>query len=1201
MIDKEWEAPSSFGQERIWLADQMDPGSPVFNLPCAFEIPYALEADQIIAVLKAVADRHEVLRTSLRIVDGSLRQIVHAEIDPGVRVLDLRSLPAEDHRARTLDHIRSVAGEAISTDRAPMWRATVIRTGDARWVVSFVVHHAVFDATSAVILEREISELCAAAAAGQAGATEPFGATEQAGSAERPGLPDLPIQYADYAAWQRGRLADDALAAQTDYWRERLAGLPAVHSLPTDRPRPARLGYAGDEVRFTIPEELQARATALGRGSGATPFMVFLTAYVALLSRLSREDDTVIGVTMSGRELPEVTGLIGMFVNQLVVRVDASGDPTFAELLGRVRATMLDAMENGQIPFQAVVEAVAPQRDPGAQPLYQIGFNYIPDSGIEPTPYTTSKDDLAFDLTTGTSRLLYRTDLFDRGTAETFVARYLRVLSAGVAAPETGIGDLRLMDDAEHAALVEASTGEPREQRGQTALRMVEEQVARTPDATAVIVGDRRLTYTELDEAAEGVADRLRRSGAGPESLVAVCADPCLELLPALLGVWKAGAGYVPVDPAYPADRVAYLLGDSAATVVLTRRHLLAAVEGALATPPATPSATPPAAVEGTLATPPSAPSAASPAAPSAAGLASRPAVLAIDEPAGWQAGRPAERVGDGTGGPGGGSPRPAAPGNVAYVIYTSGSTGTPKGVVVEHGSVAAYLAWAGTAYPGLAGEALLHSPIAFDLTVTGLFGPLTVGGAVRLAALDDTETDTPTTTRTYSPADTQTDSPAAISTGTTTGTTIGTTIGTTTGENAGRTAGETTGGTLGGAPRGLATFLKVTPSHLALLAALPDHVAPGGDLVLGGEALPADGVTAWRERHPGVTVVNEYGPTEATVGCVAARVAPGEALPVDQAGSVTIGRPAPGNAAYVLDGGLRPVPTGVVGELYIAGPQVTRGYLNRPGATAAAYVPCPFGAPGLRMYRTGDLARRRADGSLEFVGRADEQIKLHGYRIEPGEIETALRAQPGVRDAAVTVREDTSDGRRLVAYLVGDASDGTGGGTGGTNDTGGDTDGGTGLGVDVAAVNDALAATLPAHMVPSGYVVLDALPLTANGKLDHAALPAPVAVADGEYVEPRTAAEELVAEVFAGLLGVEKVGATDDFFELGGNSLLAIRAIARIRGQIEIDIPVRGLFSYTTVADLAAEIERRLTEDLDQLSDEDVERLLTSEGDGRS
>ncbi|MEV6865903.1 amino acid adenylation domain-containing protein [Streptosporangium subroseum] len=1041
MTAREWETPASFGQERIWLADQMDPGSPVFNLQCSLVVPHPVEPDQLFAALRVLTERHEVLRTSFRLVDGVLHQVVHTEADLDVRMHDLRALPAEECRAEAYGLAAAAAGTAIPTDRAPLWRATAVRTEDARWVINFVVHHAVFDAASAVILSRETSELCAAVAAG------------------RPAdLPELPIQYADYAAWQRGRLTGPVLTEQTDYWRSRLAGLPAVHALPTDRPRLARLGYAGDEVRFTVPEGVQEQVAAAGRRSAATPFMVFLTAYVALLSRLSREDDTVVGVTMSGRDLPEVAGLVGMFINQLVIRTGTSGDPTFTELLDRVRTTLLDAMENGQIPFQAVVEAIAPQRDPGVQPLYQIGFNFIPDSGIEPIPYTTSKDDLAFDLTTGTSRLLYRTDLFDRGTAEAFVARYLRVLAAGAADPEARIGDLPLMDEAERASLLETGPQEP--PREHTTVRhMVEAQVARTPDATAVINGDRRLTYAELDEAADRVADRLRRSGVGPESLVAVYAEPCLELLPALLGVWKAGAGYVPVDPAYPAGRVAYMLTDSAATVVLTQRHLAGALSAADAT------------------------------------------VLTVDDPGEW-AGRAAA-----------GAPRAAGPGNIAYVIYTSGSTGTPKGVVVEHCSVAAYLAWAGTAYPGLAGEALLHSPISFDLTVTGLFGPLTVGGAVRLAALDDV--------------------------------------------------------TAGDRP----TFLKATPSHLALLAALPDHAAPSADLVLGGEALPADWVATWRDRHPGVTVVNEYGPTEATVGCVTAHVAPGEAPPVDQAGSVGIGRPAPGNTVYVLDDGLRPVPAGVVGELYVAGPQVTRGYLNRPGATAAAYVPCPYGPPGSRMYRTGDLVRRRADGNLEFLGRADDQIKLHGYRIEPGEIEAVLRAQPGIRDAAVSVREDTADGRRLVAYLVGEA--------------------------DLTAVGDALAATLPAHMVPAGYVALEALPLTANGKLDHAALPAPAAPSRG-YVAPGTTAEELVAEVFAELLKVEKVGVDDDFFELGGNSLLAIRAIARIRGQIEVDIPVRGLFSYATVADLAAEIERRLTEDLDRLSDEDVERLLTAEGDGR-
>ncbi|WP_244894138.1 non-ribosomal peptide synthetase [Planobispora rosea] len=1071
----EWEAPASFGQERIWLAGQLDPDSPVFNLPFPFDLPYPLEADQVVGVLRALVDRHEVLRTSFRLRDDTLRQVVHSQAVPDVRVHDLRGLPAAERGRRAMELARAAAAGSIPTDRAPLLRALAVRTEDDFWTVTLVVHHIVSDATSAVILSREMFELCEAALAGR--------------PAE---LPEPPIQYADYAIWQREQLTGEALREQTAYWKARLAGLPAVHSLATDRPRPARLRYDGGEVRFTLPLPVRERAETVAREAKATPFMVFLTAYIALLSRMSRDDDIVVGVTLSGRDLPDVAELIGMFINQVVVRTDTSGDPAFAELLDRVRDTVLDSMEYGRVPFQAVVEAVAPRRDPGVQPLYQIGFNYIPDSGIEAVPYTTSKDDLAIDLTSDVSRLLYRADLFDHATAEAFASRYLRVLAAAVDDPGIRLGDLPVLEESERERLLAPAVPayEPT-----TVHRMVREQAARTPEAVAVAAGGRRLTYAELEEAAERVAGRLHRAGVGPESLVAVYAGPCLELLPALLGVWRAGAGYLPVDPGYPAERVAYLLADSGAAVVLTHKYLTGTAE-----------------LAGTT-------------------------VLAIDDPAEWaveppdpalRSEAPAEGRSEARG--------EAGPGNVAYVIYTSGSTGTPKGVVVEHASVAAYLSWAGGAYPGLAGQALLHSPITFDLTVTALFGPLTVGGTVRLAALDETLT--------------AADRPA---------------------------------------------FLKATPSHLTLLAALPEHAAPTADLVLGGEALPAAAVVAWRERHPGVTVVNEYGPTEATVGCVAAHAGPGEELPTGLTGSAVIGRPVPGTAAYVLDGRMRPVATGVVGELYIAGPQVTRGYLNRPGATAAAYVPCPYGPPGGRMYRTGDLARRRADGNLEFLGRVDDQIKLHGHRIEPGEIEAVLRAQPGVREAAVRLYAETAetagaagvpgapgaagtaDSARLVAYLVGEA--------------------------DHREVGEALAAVLPAHMLPSAYVTLDALPLTANGKLDQAALPAPAA--DDRpgtgYVAPRTAAEELVAEVFAELLGVERIGVHDDFFEAGGNSLLGIRAMARIRRQVEVDLPVRGLFSYATVADLAAEIERRLTEDLDSLSDEDVERMLAQEGDAQA
>ncbi|MEV6521218.1 amino acid adenylation domain-containing protein [Longispora sp. NPDC051575] len=1025
-----WEFPASFGQERVWLANQLDPGSPVFNLPVQVVLPVSAEADQLTAALSEFVRRHEPLRTAFRLDDGVLTQVVHAEVPVDARVEDLRDLPAEARAARIAEAGLAMARAAIPTDHAPLWRALLSRVADDRWLLTFVVHHIVFDAGSYLVLSSELEELATAAAQG------------------RPArLPELAIGYPDYAVWQRQQLTDQVKDLHLGYWRGQLAGAPDVHTVPTDRPRPAQLGYAGDEVRFHLPAGMLDDVTAIGRTLSATPFMVFLAAYAATLSRLSGQGDLVVGVTTAGRELPELEPLVGMFINQLAIRVDTAADPSFAGLVGRVRTAVLDAMEHGALPFQTVVEALVPGRDPSTQPLYQLGFNFIPHTGIEPVAYNTTKDDLAFDVTADECRLLYRTDLFDRSTAESVVARYLRLLAGALADPDTAVSELPLLSAEEHEAVLHGWNATAADVPERTLPDLFAEQVARTPDATALRHGSETLTYSELSGRVAGVARRLRGLGVGPESVVGVHAEPSVDLVVGLLGALEAGAAYVPLDPDLPDDRLAYMVADTGAKVVLTCGK-----------------------------------------------LASEVAQLRLDDPDEW-AGAP-ETAGS-----------VAGPGNLAYVLYTSGSTGRPKGVMVEHRSVTAYLAWSRHTYPGLAGRALVHSPVAFDLTVTGLFGPLTAGGTVELASLAEPPAEAP-------------------------------------------------------------TFLKATPSHLALLATLPDESSPTGDLVLGGEALSADAVDAWRARHPGAAVINEYGPTEATVGCVAARIAPGEPLP---AGPVSVGRPIWNTRIHILDGNLRLVPPGVPGELYVAGVPVTRGYLGRPGLTADRFLPCPYGPPGQRMYRTGDLARWRSDGTVDYLGRADEQLKLRGYRIEPAEIEAVLRDRPGVREAAVVAREDTPGDPRLVGYLVGDT--------------------------DPATLPAALGAVLPDYMVPSAFVVLDALPLTPNGKLDRRALPAPGPAVARPFAAPEGAAEELVAEVFAELLGLDRIGADDDFFELGGNSLLAIRAIARLRSRTGVTIPTRGLFTHSVVAQLAAEIERTLAEELDQLSDAEIEQLLAEEG----
>ncbi|MFJ6198104.1 amino acid adenylation domain-containing protein [Micromonospora sp. NPDC092111] len=1036
-MTREWTFPASFAQERVWIANQLDPASPVYNVSLPCRLPAGLDADAATEVFHRVVARHEALRTHLRVDDGALVQVVREAEPVRLAVDDLRDLPAPERAARHAALRAELARTPIPLDAPPLWRARLIRLGEA-WTLLLVVHHAVFDSHSAVLFNAEIAAFAEAALTGAPAA-----------------VPELPIQYADFAVWQRGQLVGAELDRQLAFWTGHLAGAPAVTGLPLDRPRPAQLGFAGDEVRFDLPDGLLDRAGRLAAGSAATPYMVLLAGFAALLSRVAGETDVVVGVSTAGRDTAELTPLIGMFVNPVALRCDLSGDPRFTELLGRVRDGLVDALEHGQTPFQRIVEAVAPGRDPSVQPIFQTALNFIPDSGLDPVELGTTKDDLAFDIAVGECRLVYRTDLFDRATAEAVVARYLRLLTAAVAEPELPVSALPLLDDAERDLVLGGWAGAVAAGPASTVVDEVQRQVAATPDATALVCDGVSLSYRQLNAAANRLARVLVARGAGPEVRVALALPRGPELLVAILAVLKSGAGYVPVDTGYPAGRIAYLLADAAPALVL--------------------------------------------AVPQTAALVPAGALLLDGELGADQADgdlTDADRV------------APLGPAHPAYVLYTSGSTGRPKGVVVEHRAVTAYLAWARDTYPGLAGTALLHSPVSFDLTVTGLLGPLTAGGTVRLAGIDE---------------------PAAR---------------------------------VGGRP----TFLKVTPSHLPLLDA---DLSPTTDLVIGGEALTGEQLADWRAAHPDVAVVNEYGPTEATVGCVAERIGPGQPVP---AGPVRIGRPTATARVYLLDAAFQPVPPGVVGELYVAGDQLARGYLGRPGLTAERFLPCPYGPPGRRMYRTGDLARWRADGTLDYLGRRDDQVKVRGMRIELGEIESAMREHPEVREAVVAVRTDSGE-PTLVGYHVGTAEE--------------------------AHLAAELARELPAHLVPTTFVRLDALPLTPNGKLDRAALPAPPETTAGDgYVPPRTDAETLVAEVYAEILQVEKVGALDDFFALGGNSLRGMRAMARIRAEVDVDLPMRALFSSPVVADLAAQIEQHIAAELDELSETEVAALLATEKD---
>ncbi|WP_455357545.1 amino acid adenylation domain-containing protein, partial [Streptomyces sp. SYSU K217416] len=912
-----------------------------------------------------------------------------------------------------------------------------------------VVHHIAGDGWSLAPLTRDLSAAYTARSTGRT-----------------PEWATLSVQYADYSLWQRRLLgevtdATSVLTQQLGYWREALAGLPQELTLPFDRPRPIMSSHQGGSVELTIDAQIHSALVELARAQGVTLFMVVQAALAVLLHRLGAGDDIPVGTPIAGRTDEALDDLIGFFVNNLVLRSDLSGDPTFLQLLARTREADLGAYTHQDVPFERLVEDLAPARSMARHPLFQVMLAlqntaearfHLPGLNIEalPTDVPPAKFDLDFQIAEQitdsstpaglTGLIIYATDLFDPATVEAIARRFLMVLETVTADPSVPVSRVDVLETPERERILSAWNDTTQEVPQATLVELFEAQVARTPDATAVVFEGTEVTYAELNARANRLARVLVDKGARPEERVAVMMDRSADLVVALLAVVKTGAAYVPMDPAYPADRVTFMVSDARATVLVTHQATTGTADHGVTR-----------IVTDALDT-----------------------TAALSAMAGENLTQHERRTA-------------LLPAHPAYVIYTSGSTGRPKGVVVSNSAVSYYLSWAISAYPGLSGRTVLHSSAAFDLTVTPLFGTLISGGALHIADIRD-----------------------ALS------------------------------------AELVPTFLKVTPSHLNLLSEEPAGSFTWGDLVVGGESLTGEQLTRWRSAQHDVVITNEYGPTEAAVGCVTFTIRPGHP---DVLGGVPLGRSVPNMRAFVLDAGLRPVPPGVAGELYLAGVQLARGYLGRPDLTAERFVASPI-SPGERMYRTGDLARWNTDGQLEYLGRTDDQVKIRGFRIELGEVEAALTAHPSVAQAAVMVREDRLGDKRLVGYLV--------------------PIGGSTPQADSAALRAHLGAMLPEYMVPSALVVLESLPLTVNGKLDRKALPAPNYQAACSGRGPATVQEEILCSVFAEVLGLPTVGVEDNFFELGGHSLLAVRVVELLRDR-GISVDVGSLFAAPTAAGLAA------------------------------
>jgi amino acid adenylation domain-containing protein len=1044
--------PASFAQQRLWFLDQLEPGTAAYNLARAFRITGPLEVTALSRAVEAVIGRHESLRTVFDSVDGDTRQIVLSDVHVNIPILDLGGIPEDSREPEALRIASEEGKKPFDLTKGPLFRAVLLHLGPNQYLLVLVMHHIITDGWSIAVLFREITRCYEAITNGQEAK-----------------LPELPLQYPEYAQWQREYMTGDVLAKQVGYWKSKLAGAQTILDLPTDHPRPTTHSWHGAVEELILDSNLLTELKTFAQSEGGTLFMVALAAFQALLRRYTMQDSILVGTPIAGRNELEIENLIGLFVNTLIFRADFAANLSFRDLVRQVRAFALEAFAHQDVPFEKLVEELVPQRLVDTTPLFQVMFTFqnipkqifeIPGLVMKEIPFDTgiAKFDLTMEVFENNGlhcRFEYNTDLFDKLTIRRMLDHFQNLLTAGVRDPDLLLAEIPLMSAEERQqVLVEWNNTLADYPRDLSIHGAFEQQVARSSDSTALLFQGKRFTYRQINERANRLAHYLIKRGVQPGALVGIVLDRSPETVVALLAVLKAGAAYVPLDPAYPIERLAFMLQDAGVWGVVTHSEFQNKLPREASN------------------------------------------VVAMDAD-GESIGRESAN-------------NPSLPPSLAakqraYVIYTSGSSGTPKGVEGTHQAAMNRFVWMWRTYPFKAGEVCCQKTnLGFVDSVWEIFGPL-LAGVPNVIIPQEVVRDPEDLLRTLAVEQ--------------------------------------------------VTRIVLVPSLLrTLLDHAPDLRQRVEQLKLwscSGEVLPTDLARRFLAAFPEATLLNIYGSAE-----VAADVTCHQVTERDTADSVPIGRPISNTQIYLVDAALRLMPIGVRGQIVVGGDGLAAGYWNRPELTAMRFVRNPL-APSQspRLYCTGDLGRYRANGDIEYLGRADSQVKLRGMRIELREIEAVLASHPLVREAVIGLHGE-GEHEKLAAYLVPR----------------------NGQPPEVRELRRFLRSKLPEHMSPASYWLLDRLPLLPSGKINRNALAfaGGTALTDqGQVVLPSSDVERKLANIWQELLEVEQVGIDQNFFELGGHSLLVLQMIARIRNIFEIELPVRSVFEKPTIAGLADELQK--------------------------